>query len=480
MRFLIAIAVLALLACTPKKDSAPPAYAAREAELKQRNGQGIEAPTPKGPTPKYADEFRLATDKINQVLLGCPARVWPNYDWKTINIVFVEPGAPTLVWRGETGVIETVADESQIPETARHGTYSFFDWKGQKTVSLNVADKVLQSNGRILQLATHEGFHYHGQDGWARAENSGDRGTLHPQGHEARLMRRMLYQRLKDYFVSKGADSSALGRAAYWLQQWKAKAPAEALSTTDGYEGTAEYFERITRFFSIAGCSASDAEILKLALESSELNDPNPMSNMAADSEGYEIGSLAGFILRLIKNDGRWYDEAKQGSTPVESLLKGVTPLADQATPEIESVIRSKIEESNRFADGLLSDELASLEKLDSVRIAIPPMTMVGSFSTYGFFILSSMEGVRATPLADSLVFSGSAWRLKSEKGKVMFSLSKTPCPAHLGYWITPVEKSALTIEGERAKIKSALLNGDLTGKEMKSTDGHSWFCVTP
>ncbi|MES2854524.1 MAG: hypothetical protein V4692_01620, partial [Bdellovibrionota bacterium] len=143
--------------------------------------------------------YEIIAQQLNTVFLTCPAKIWPDYSWKNMNVVFAEKESQSYVWRGSTGRIEPIAKE-KIPVSAFASYYDFFELDGEKTVSIFSKDDAHE----MFNWITHEGFHNHGQAEWKRL--GGTRGTAYPPQAKPRLYRRMMFDRMKEYFESENPN----------------------------------------------------------------------------------------------------------------------------------------------------------------------------------------------------------------------------------------------------------------------------------
>lgn len=114
--------------------------------------------------------------------------------------------------------------------------------------------------------------------------------------------RRMMFNRLKEYFLSRGKPTTSLAKAAYWDTKWKTEFPDEFRNSMDRTESTATYVEYISSAVGEGGCQISESDIYSSTANRLNTDMGSPVSgrSFGLDSEAYDIGTIAGFILRLL------------------------------------------------------------------------------------------------------------------------------------------------------------------------------------
>jgi hypothetical protein len=441
----------------------------------------LQAPSPT-PTaqfnePSLQETFKKVGQLFDTSMLQCPARVWPNYDWKNYTVLFLEAGKPTMAWRGRpqsntTPLVEF--PEAQVPEVAKTSYFTFLKLAfGDASAIQPSLEGYGKSDTSIFDMVVHEAFHQLGQKDWKR-KAAGFRGTSVPLKSAPRIYRRMLYQRLDDFFMSNGENKKALGQAAYWYRLWSKEFPGEALATTDGYEGTARYFETVAEAVAMTGCQSSDAQLRDYILKviDREVRPRAPWT--ALDAEGYSIGGIASFILRLIHQDKNWFSTVSQGPTPVEILLDPVAPITDVVDATIATAYEKSISEMNTEISKLIDADLELLKVPSTVYVVLPHEAGQGAYSPRGFFQSEKMPSVTLVPLASASVYKTASWQTVADPGAVLMMSSESACS--IGFEIA-VKPEHLRIENGVATFTAPLLKGTMKGGEKVGHNGHRYFC---
>lgn len=418
--------------------------------------------------------FKTVSAQLTETMLECPARVWPNYDWKNYTVLFLEKDQPTKAWSGQTGQV-TDYPESQIPESSRGAFFAFADLPEGKALTVDASAWVgiALTETSLFDFIVHEGFHHVGQRNWTRKAGR-SRGTLVPLKTEPRIYRRMLYQRLEDYFLSKGANKKALAQAALWFKKWSTEYPKEVASTMDGSEGTARYVESTAEALAVAGCGSTEdqlrAEVTKIMER--EIRPRGVWS--ALDSEGYSIGGLAGFILRFQQKDESWHQKVTTGATPVEILLADVNPEDDVADAEISKLYDDAISLQNALIGIRIDHDVDLYQKAETIRVSIPYGAGQGSYSPHGFYLPEQVPGVTAIPLAEGSRYKSGSWEVTVKESTVLFTDEKTPCTP--GY-VVALEQTQVQVNGARATLASSLIQGSIEGEWKTDESNRKFFC---
>lgn len=433
--------------------------------------------------PALLQRYHAIAPKLTMALLTCPERLWPGLDWTKSNILLINNGGESLVWRGETGQVETLP-EAEIPSRSRASVFNFMTWRGQRSISINGGlVKAFETENMLLRVIIHEGFHYIGQQNWRRATGSA-RGTAYPAQWEPRLYRRLIFDALRAYYDSKGADTQSLDRAAGWYQRWAQEYPAEVLANTDGYEGTARFVELIGFAITEVGCGASE-DALSAQLESLlQMKGKNQVFGGALsgqmfslDGEGYDIGGLSALILKLVDKNMLWSKDAPDNVTPLHALLSPRTPEAATLPGDLKKQFSEAGQRINSDLDQMFGPELALYPDSAFVRIGFPPSAGSGSFSPKGFFLPVAYPELTVLPLARDLTFKGASWTMTAVAPKVLFNVNDAPCASS---FVALAPKTAVDASGTYLQASGAGLIGDVRGKSITDKNGVAWFCGEP
>lgn len=125
-------------------------------------------------------------DKITNQLnttLQCTNRIWPGLKRESYRVLFAQPStSESWLWLGASGKYENVS-KTEFPLAAGMPKYAFSQFRGEKTVIINLDDVSDKSRVQSLNvdgavsLAFHEGFHYLFQikESWVAQFTSADR-----------------------------------------------------------------------------------------------------------------------------------------------------------------------------------------------------------------------------------------------------------------------------------------------------------------
>jgi hypothetical protein len=323
------------------------------------------------------------------------------------------------IWDASTNNTQSISN-SELPASAIGSSYEFFDLNGHKAMSLNMEEGMT----KVFELGVHEFFHHIGQENWT-SNQTGGRGTLYPLDGEPRFYRRMIYDNLRQYFQS--GNQVSLGRAKYWFDKWANEFSNETQSTTDGYEGTAEYVETMAAAVAKLGCSATDEQIKAAVINEVTTDFGFSVSgqHLALDSEGYEIGGLAALILRFNGFElSEWNRRMATGETPLQVLLESVAPVVETPPAELRDTFVQAAQKTNEERRPILDDDISNWNNKLYVRVPAPYNWLQSNLMPK-FFAHSSELDLDLYPLSTDHQYvspssDGSNFRLKTDA--VLFS----------------------------------------------------------
>lgn len=434
-------------------------------------------------TVAHADSGSLVerlTPKFEMTMKTCPERIWSGYSWRSTNILIIESEQKVTLWDGSTGKTALVPATSVSPN-AFYGLYDFTPHQGRQTVTGNWMNAV-ESNipeSEFFKVLVHEGFHAFAQNTWVSREG-GKRGTQYPQKHEPRLARSMMFDRLKQYFLSSGLDKTALQKASYWHQEWLKSAPHEVRQTTDGFEGTARYVDTMATVIAELGCSATDEQVvagLKQILQS-RFGWSLAGHRFSLDSEGYDVGAVTAMILQFIEKNTSWQNEVAAGKPLTSLLLDKVPALPETADTEKEAVFKQTEISSNQMIGELVEPDLKNIESKDYVRVVPHRDSAPSTFSPMFFVLPESHPTVSLTPMAMEMNFSRGSWTLKTLPEQVFLDDDKAPAPCREGYyyWLL-VPRQAVAERNGVYSVSTEKISGQIQAKEVTDVRGHTWLC---
>jgi hypothetical protein len=300
------------------------------------------------PEPQVPQAVSALTAKYDLTMMQCPDRIWYNYNWADLKVIFAYPsGDWSWAWDASSDHIERISNKVLVLDNIKK-PYDFFEWNEQAAMSLNMENEAEEDDDKtawLFYFGVHEFFHNQGQKDWKKQRG---RMTAYPFEWEPRLYRRMMFDNLKRFLEHE--HPLDLGRARYWYDQW-AQDAYEVGETTDGYEGTAKYVDRLAEVVWELGCSATDDQLRTRTYEkvNAEFGYPTSGEIMNLAAEGYEMGALAAFILRFSGQSlATWNARMALGDTPVEVLLKDVTPVPEEAPLQLIEMFKQAADRLNK------------------------------------------------------------------------------------------------------------------------------------
>lgn len=411
--------------------------------------------------------------KFQTTMIECPGKIWPGYSWAGLQVVLVRRTQETsLLWSANDGSLRPVPN-STLPTKSLSTSFSFVKFNGAMTMTLNTEETDADAD-RIFRLGVHEFFHQVAQKEWKKP--AGIRGTTYPQSYQPRIFRRMLFDRLAEYLESDGKDSEALGRAAFWFKRWRTEFPLEAFGSADQYEGTARYADQMADLVARNGCKATEHEMLSAFKSGYRARMGKSVSGQVFDLsfEGYDIGGMSSLILRLIENDPSWSEAIGSGATPVEYLLKNVSPVEDAIPGDLEATFRATAERMNAEIGALVDSDLANYVSPDYVRIAIPQAWLQVNLGPKYFVISDKLPGAMILPMARDLDFENQTSVVNSKTNKVFFIDPANPCGATL---VALVHKKDVRADGSMTVVGAPLISGRFQSEGMVDKKDLPWIC---
>lgn len=425
-------------------------------------------------------------ESILKVVSTCGSKIWPNYNLKDLNIVFLDKASNDLVGVSlQTNSITTLSAD-KIPSFAFNTLYGdikiddkvwmFINPLRFSSMGDNSYDKIKKSTFRT---AVHESFHKTIQKSWT---SPGNRGTFVPIKWEPRFYRAMILKNLAQYHKSRFSEHNSLKMAKYWFNLCSANYPEETQVTTDGYEGTAQLSEYLAEAYMHKTCEVSSDDLF--AFLQNRLSQESYLDGtyFSLDDEGYEVGLTAALILSQNNVIPDWQFLVEKGETPLVQLLKTVSSLEQEIDENFKKVFMDTQATEQKKTDVYLSSAYDVLNDADITFFNIPvSWSSGGAFSTYGFFIDTKL-GLSLIPLSSSLNFhspKNQENHLDSITNAVYLHVSDNPCiKAYFHFAVKNSELSALKSENTKFEIKNSLISGVVSGQFKSSELGKKWFCI--
>lgn len=425
-------------------------------------------------------------ESILKVVSTCGSKIWPNYNLKDLNIVFLDKASNDLVGLSLQTNSIIMLPTDKIPATAFDTLYGdlkiddkiwmFINPLRFSSMGDNTYDKIKKNTFRT---AIHESFHKTIQKSWT---SPGNRGTFVPIKWEPRFYRAMILKNLAEYHKSRFSEHNFLKMAKYWFNLWSANYPEETRVTTDGYEGTAQLSEYLAEAYLHKTCEASSDDLFAFLQNRLSKESYLDGSYFSLDDEGYEVGLTAALILSQNNAIQDWQSLVEKGETPLVQLLKIVSPLEQEIDENFKKIFMDTQATEQKKTDEYLRPVYDVLNEADITYFNIPrSWNSGGSFSPSGFFIDTKL-GLNLIPMNSSLSFHSPKTQenhLNSIAKAVYFNVSDNPCiKSHFNFAVRNSEVSSLNSENSKFQIKNSLITGVVTGQFKTSDLGKKWFCI--
>lgn len=317
-----------------------------------------------------------ASRVFHDVLLKCPARVWPGVDWSELQILFSDSRAKDawLVGRAYRQPARTTKDQT-IEDLFEPGfTSGFLEFRGRHTLAVSTDPG---SDEAAVRTAVTGLFKEAAQAEWENPVFD-DRGHLFPLLPEPRYFRRMVQVHLLQAveLLAAGRDlRPALETAAWWQARWKKYFPEELAFRTEASEGTALYAEQTARLLSSLGCSAS-VPAFRDGLRRVARSELTLETGAFHAREGALIGALSSFLLSALQPG--WQKRMNGRLMPSDLLLAGLglRPEAEQGA--LLRQYREVVGRQQAKARARLEPELLRARDPGFVRVSVPSAWLKG------------------------------------------------------------------------------------------------------
>jgi hypothetical protein len=385
---------------------------------------------------------------LMSVIVKCPDRIWPEFNWRDMQAVFVDPATgQAALWKDRAAGSASSAPNISMVEASEFGSepgpsghFQFMMYRNAPTVV--VWRTPGQSEGDLVNVAIHETFHRIGQD---KMPGTGTRGDRYPEDWEARYLRFELVRSLGE---ALGGSQRALRRAAYWRGELLAKHSADVASTKslDLHEGTAQFVGALGSSLAMCGCEVSDGKLLAHVRKRRDmLHQDIGAPIFFKDGESYTVGLLAGLCL-MKRRVPEWQSQAAAGQDPMATLLQDVKPKAVKPDARIAEQYRQFYERQNKETGAVVESFKERIRSGSWWVVCVSGRAMQGSFGTRGFvnFEMNGLQSLAARGV--DAVFAGPAMHGRLELhgqdiGYVQLSLRPNE-PSQFNYF--PIENEAL------------------------------------
>ncbi|WP_095195674.1 hypothetical protein [Pseudomonas sp. Irchel 3A7] len=331
------------------------------------------------------------------------------------------------------------------------GKYEKLSWNGRPTVYMGIGtalpevemQKLITQPAAVPELfllATHEAFHFYGQQNWPM--NDGSRAERFPIQIPPRQYRKHLIEALHAA-VRGGVEE--LGKARYWYDRWRTEYAREAVEIHDNdiIEGSAKYVEVLAEMVATGAVDQSQAWNTAVMARS-----PNA-ADTPADGESYLIGALAGYLLD--RQGTQWWQRVTQGDTPLQLLLEPMAAIVDIPDPELNQRITQALNDRNQSLETIIGPFIGQLRHPDTVRLLVPSVSAAGSLSTSGLYRVEDLSGEILTHYSQQ--FSPAMGRITMDNVVAAAIISES-CGEIGGFIMVPITARELAeARAERLRI---------------------------
>lgn len=420
-----------------------------------------------------------ASTAFNEVMVKCPEKVWPDYDWRALEVIlFDSVKQQAFRWNGSDGTKMEMIDFSSVDPRLVQGAYAY-NLPGEKPLMSLSLDSESSLYG-LIGLGIHEGFHKFGQVGWPSLQlGVDDRFTPYPQNYMPRYLRYAISRLLLDYLDTGDRVRLSEARGVWDSYRREFKGESEAIAFTDIEEGTARFVEVMGTALGTLGCAADDAALYTrfraylLKTEGGSLGISDPAR------EAYLIGALASLALHNDVAHKGWEKRTAAGDTPLAILLENVSPKAAPEFSDMLMTAKSTIETWNEetkprveiFKESALSDKYYAF--------AVPNDRRMGSYRATGQIKDVATGWQLVTDINASFSARQSTSLIKLNGLTIRTDDSSLCSASKQNTFIFYLPRNQVEIVDEQLSFSGGAVTGDrVTYQEVRDERGNRWFCL--
>jgi hypothetical protein len=338
---------------------------------------GVLAETPSVPADVETSELYQAAKKLT-VMTDCPDRVWPNYSWRKLQVVFADPFQENaILWNPQS---ETSNQPKTMVLPARNfarlapggfasgsyqGAYTFLTFRSTSDDTYN-----------LVFRAIHEVFHDTAQSNMPRDPS---RGEQYPENWKARYYRWEMLRELRLAVLT--GRSEHIRAAVFWNLRLIGDFRADYDNTRviDVLEGSAEYAGRIGAALASAGCNVTEQQLM----DEAKTRVGSDAVDFFKEGESYRLGFLAGLLLRM-QHRPDWEKRVASGQRITDILFEKVEPEAQSENSLAAAQFKEHFEKRNNEIRGIGETFFTASESASNYVVAVPMAYTVGSYGASG------------------------------------------------------------------------------------------------
>jgi hypothetical protein len=393
------------------------------------------------------------------VLLECPGRLWPVFNWDKRRVTFEDEKQPdAVVWNFPSRLIgEQHARIRVVPA----GSVRALKAPAFKFVSegILVSRPPHMSWQQLVDTTIHETFHQTQQKEIKTiATNKSTRNVTYPQDWEPRYFRQEIIDSLREELATelfRNVRGVGLAHGAFWKKRLKELYPDDIGEThgLDVMEGTADFVGEMGVALATLGCDASDDELIANA------STRRPFVNLGKADESYRLGLYAGLLLEKRKVNG-WRERAAKGEAPLDILLAGTPPQKDEGDAVLKERVKDFYERENATIREVIAGYKGEFVSTQYFPLAIPVSWEVGSYQTRDPFIQFDLsDGLKNVTMIQAMVCQirkpGGAGSAELKGQNVVVASITVPGGKSAEYYLFPVPAEALKNDASGYSIET-------------------------
>lgn len=374
---------------------------------------------------------------------------WPPFDLREYNFWLVS-NEYQLLKQFKNGKITSLSYyqfKQQIPQIPF--MHQLIELNNEKILLINVDHPSVQKKNEIAQNLLNKGFFTFYQNNSSLWQQSLTAPTpiLYPFLERPRLYRRLMLSALKDFLHTK--DKKHLQAFSWWYHKWAKEFPIEALSSTDRYAGSAQYYT-FKQLHSNAP-SSKDAFSFYKSREFSKENFNEEFFDLLNESQF--LGFLSGLILdELEKNPKNWKKLVASGLSPLEVLAKKSKAKKQILQPSQQrEYLHISVRKMHQLQQNeQLDQSIKSLANFKNIKVILNEKNFLKEAPLikdqyHSFFNFIGMTDIKLHTLNSVVKLKSSLVTFNLDSTSIWISAYKTPCHNSSNSTVLTFSASAIT-----------------------------------